>query len=144
MLKHLATLFVASTALYAAEADPMAEPSARLLSALEQEVTALESIQSAADASAVVQAVRESLLAQEDLFSVDATELWLYIDNTPGVKQPLVDALVRLAVQFERLKAVDFFDNAELRTLLSPQVIEDEGVRNARKEKLQTIDHDED
>lgn len=144
MLKHLATLLVASTALYAAEADPMAETCDRLLAALEKEVEALESIGSAADAQAAVAPVRASLLEQEDLFAVDAKELWTYIDNTAGVKQPLVDMLIRLAIQFNRASAANFYDNAELRSLLSPQVVADEAVQKARRAKLHAIDHDED
>lgn len=144
MLKNLATLLVASTALYAAEPNAVAEASDRLLQALEQEMTALEEIETPEDVPAALGAIRESLLAQEDLFAVDATELWTYIDNTPGVKQPLVDALVRIAIQFNRLRATDFFGNDELRQLLSPQVIADESVERVKKERLEQIDHDAD
>lgn len=144
MLKHLATLLVAGTALYAAEADPMAEATDRLLQALEQEVEALENIGTAADAPAAVEAVRASLQTQKKLFEVDVKELWLYIDNTEGVKQPLVDVMVRLAVQFKRLSENNYFDNAALRELLAPQIVPDEASGKAKLEKMRTIDHDED
>lgn len=144
MLKHLATLLVAGSALYAAEVNPMAEATDRLLRALEQEVAALEEISSPADAPAAVEAVRASLQVQKELFGVDARELWLYIDNVDGVKQPLVDVMVRLAVQFKRLGENQFFGNADLRELLAPQVVPDAASEKAKLEKLHSIDHDED
>lgn len=147
MYKTLASLFIASTALYAAEADPMAAVCDRLVAALEQETEALESIESAEDAPAGVEKLRASLAALKELFSEDANELWLYIDNTEGVKQPIIDVLEKLALQFARLEKAEFYGNAELRETLAPQVLVTENTEQARRakhEKLHEVDEDED
>lgn len=143
MHKTLLPILFAATAVYAADADPMADACKRLKAALEQEVAALESIKEPGDAAGAVEAVRASLLAQEDLFAVSEKELWLYIDNTEGVKQPLVDLLERLALQFARLEDSSYFGNEELRALLGVQIESDPAVEHAKREKLHTIDHDE-
>lgn len=146
MYKTLASLFIASSVLYAAEAEPMAAVCDRLVAALEQEAEALESITEAGDISAPLAKVRESLAAQQELFAVDAGLLWQYIDNTEGVKQPIIDVLQRLALQFDRVEKAKFFGSAELRELLGPQVLATpatERANRAKREKLREIDHDE-
>lgn len=147
MYKTLVPLLCATTALYAAEADPMAEVCARLVTALEHEVEALASIQAAEDVPGALEKLRASLLAQEDLFAVDERLLWLYIDNTAGAKQPIVDVLEELALQFGRMVKSDFFSSEELRQVLAPQVQTTPALdhkRRAKREKLQEIDPDED
>lgn len=147
MYKTLASLLVAGTAVYAAEADPMADVCDRLVSALEQETAALASITSAESVPAGVEQLRASLAALQELMSVDSNELWLYIDNTEGVKQPIIDVLEELALQFARVEKASFFGSEELRGILAPQVLETvdtEAARHAKREKLREIDHDED
>lgn len=146
MYKTLVPLLCVGTALYAAEADPMVEVCERLIAALEQEVEALESIEKAEDVPAALEQLRAGLLAQEDLFAVDQKLLWQYIDNTPGAKQPIVDVLELLAVQFVRMESNNFFDSAELRQILTPQIFGSPDAKSGKKtkrEKLHEIDHDE-
>lgn len=144
MFKTLVPVFLATTALYAAETDPMAEVCDRLAAALEQETAALTRMQTAEDVPAALEELRSSLAALKSLMEVDQKELWLYIDNTPGAKQPLVDELERLALQFARLKNAGFFSNGELKALLAPQVLDSPEAQRAKREKLREIDHDED
>ncbi len=144
MRKFLLSLFLCSSALCYAETDPIAEVYARLDSAITQVVQALESIEQPQDADRAVAEVRAGIQAQQELLSVDEKALWQYIDNTDNAKQPLVDMLERLALQFARLEQSDYFGNAELRALLSPQLVEDPSAKPAKSQKLRTIDHDED
>ena len=122
----------------------MASAYESLLSALTREAVALEKIEEPADAAGVVEEVRAALLTQKGLLSVDAAELWQYIDNTDGKKQPLIDVLERLALQFGRLEETDYFGNPELKALLSAQIEENPEAAKAKREKVHAVDHDED
>lgn len=144
MHRFLLPVFFASSALYAAENDPMACVYESLLHALNQEVAALEKIEEPADAAGVVEEVKAALTAQKELLAVDAKELWQYIDNTEGKKQPLIDVLERLALQFGRLEKTNYFDSADLRSLLSAQIEENLEAARAKREKIHAVDHDED
>lgn len=144
MYKMLVPFLVASSAIYASENNPMADVCDRLLSALEQETSALTRMQSGTDVEAALDELRASLNTLKELMAVDQKELWLYIDNTKGVKQPIIDELERLALQFARIQQAGFFNNAELRELLAPQVITDPEAQKAKREKLREVDHDED
>ena len=76
--------------------------------------------------------------------SVDDAELWLYIENTEGVKQPLVDVLSQLALQMARIEEAAYFNYAGLQELLAPQTVETPEVQNAKLEKIRAVDHDDD
>ena len=147
MFKPFAALFLAASAVYAS-ADPVVDAYEALLASFEQEVVALEKIQQAADAVAAVASVQAALDTQKQLRvtlgSEGEKELWVYIDNTAGAKQPLVDVMVRLAVQFKRVEENQFFDNAALRELLTPQIVPDATSEKAKLEKMRAIDHDDD
>lgn len=147
MFKPFAALFLAASAVYAS-AEPVVEAYETLLASLEQEVVALEKVQQAADAPGAVASVQAALNTQRQLRDTlrgdGEKELWVYIDNTADAKQPLVDVMVRLAVQFKRMAENNFFDNAELRELLSPQIVPDAMSEKAKLEKLRAIDHDDD
>lgn len=117
----LSLLFV-GCALYAQAEDGVEQACARLTSALEQQVVALEGITDTASSQQAVPTIRESLRVLEDLFSVGETAMWQYIDHTEGVKLPLIELMQRLAVQFGRLEETSYFGNAELKVLLSPQM----------------------
>lgn len=144
MYKMLVPFLMVSSAIYAAEANPMAAVCERLVAALGQETAALTRMQSEADVDAALDDLRASLDALKEQLAVDQKELWLYIDNTEGVKQPIIDELERLALQFARVQQAGFFNNAQLRELLAPQLITDPEAQRAKLEKLQEIDHDED
>lgn len=143
MYKMLVPLIFAGSVLHAAAVEPMAEACSRLVAALGQETAALQKMQTAADVSGALEDLRASLAALEALFEVDEKELWMYIDNTEGAKQPIVDELERLAVQFIRVSREKFFGNAELRNLLAPQVLNTPQKPRAKRGKLREIDHDE-
>lgn len=143
MFKMLVPILMAGTALYAAETEPMAAVCDQLLAALEQETASLTKMQAADDVPAALEELRDSLQKLEALMAVDAKELWTYIDNTTGAKQPLVDELERLALQFARVQKAEFFNNAELKSLLAPQVLEQPKTHRSKREKLHEIDHDE-
>ncbi len=144
MYKTLVPILIASTVLHAAEENPMADVCDRLVAALAQETAALTKIQSPADAEGALDELRASLQALETLFAVDEKELWMYIDNTAGVKQPIVDELERLALQFSRIQKANFFQNATLRQLLAPQVLSTpQNAKKTKRGKLREIDHDE-
>lgn len=147
MFKPFAALFFAASAVYAS-AEPVVEAYETLLTSLEQEVVALEKVQQAADASEAAASVQAALKTQQQLRDSlqgdGERELWVYIDNTADAKQPLVDVMVRLAVQFKRMAENNFFDNAELRELLSPQIVPDATSEKAKLEKMRAIDHDDD
>lgn len=144
MHRFLLPVFFASSALYAAETDPMASVYESLLRALNQEAVALEKIGEPADAAGVVEEVKAALSAQKQLLAVDARELWRYIDNTEGKKQPLIDVLARLALQFGRMEKTNYFQNADLKALLSAQIEENAEAAKAKREKIHAVDHDED
>ncbi len=143
MFKMLVPILMAGTALYAAEAEPMAAVCDQLLAALEQETASLTKMQAADDVPAALEELRASLQKLEALKAVDANALWTYIDNTTGVKQPLVDELERLALQFARVQMAAFFNNEELKSLLAPQVLEQPAGHRSKRAKLHEIDHDE-
>lgn len=143
MFKMLVPILMAGTALYAAETEPMAAVCDQLLAALEQETASLTKMQAADDVPAALEELRDSLQKLEALMAVDAKELWTYIDNTTGAKQLLVDELERLALQFARVQKAAFFNNAELKSLLAPQVLEQPKTHRSKREKLHEIDHDE-
>ena len=147
MFKPFAALFLAASAVYAS-AEPVVEAYETLLASLEQEVVALEKVQQAADAPGAVASVQAALNTQRQLRDTlrgdGEKELWVYIDNTADAKQPLVDVMVRLAVQFKRMAENNFFDNGELRELLSPQIVPDAMSEKAKLEKMRAIDHDDD
>lgn len=144
MHRTLLPILFAVPAIYAADSASVAVSYGRLYDALEQEVLALEKIVKPADAAAAVEKVRASLAVQNELLSVDQNELWLYIDNTQGKKQALVDMMVRLALQFQRVEIAAFFGNDELKELLAPQIILDPTVKHAKREKVHAVDHNAD
>lgn len=109
----------------AAQAAP-ADTAAALKDALEQEVQLLEGIADAGGVQAALPGLQKALAAQKALFSADEKELWEYLDNTDGVKLPLLELLQRLAAQLTRLEDAAFFDNAELKELLYEQILTDE------------------
>lgn len=145
MNRYLLPSLFAVSALYAQASEPMADASGRLLAALEKEVEVLEQIQQPQDAAEALSELRDALKELEALAaSVDDAELWLYIENTEGVKQPLVDVLSQLALQMARIEEAAYFNYAGLQELLAPQTVETPEVQNAKLEKIRAVDHDDD
>lgn len=145
MNRYLLPSLFAATALYAQASEPMADACDRLLSALEIEVEALEQIQQPQDVAEALGELHDAVKTLEALTaSVDSAELWLYIENTEGVKQPLVDILSQLALQMARMENAAYFNHAELKELLAPQTEETPEMQNAKLEKIRAVDHDDD
>ena len=144
MNRYLLPSLFAVSALYAQASEPMADASERLLSALEKEVDALEQIQKPEDAAEVLGELRDALKELEAMAaSVDDAELWQYIENTEGVKQPLVDILSQLALQMARIEEAAYFNHSGLQELLAPQTEETPEVQNAKLEKIRAVDYDD-
>lgn len=140
----LPTLVAAAIVQPAAAADPMAEACERLQQSMEQVVEALEQIQQREDVEEVLPELRAALDEQKSLLSVNEEDLWQYIDNTEGVKQPLVDVLSRLALELSRMESAAFFQHEELKSLLLPQTEESEASQHAKIEKARGVHDDED
>ncbi len=121
--RFLCPLFALAAVLPAAAATPD-EACKQLRTALEQELAILEPLVDAAGADAALpklDAVLKELAAMDS--SPEAQKaLWEYIDNTEGVKLPLVELLQCLAMEFARLEKADFFGHEGLRAALAPQV----------------------
>lgn len=95
----------------------------RLAAGLRDEVQLLSGITDNASADAAAQPLARVLADLAALNAqVDEKELWLYIDNTPGIKQPLLEEIERLFVQLQRLEKAEFFHSRELSRLLTPIV----------------------
>ncbi len=97
----------------------------QLRAALNREIALLESVTDETTADAALpelEALLRKLAAMDRSFEAEKA-LWGYIDNTEGVKQPMVELLQRLTIQFMRLEDAAFFGHQGLRKLLAPQII---------------------
>lgn len=144
MHRFLLPLLLVTAPVYAAEASPVVDAYQRMLQALEQKTEALESIKQAEDAQKAVEPVREALQKLQALFAVDEKELFNYIDNTAGIKQPLIDIMQRMALQFSRLEQNAYYNNAQLRELLAPQIEAGSSQKKIKHGKLREEDSDDD
>ena len=145
MTRYLLPSLFAATAMYVQAAEPMADAWERLLNALEKEVEALEQMQSPQDVDNALLELRDAVQTLATLAAtVDEKELWQYIDNTADKKQPLVDVLSQLALEFSRIEMAGYFNNGELKTLLAPQIEETSDIKNAKLEKIRVADDDDD
>ncbi len=106
----------------------------QLRSLLTRELGILQSVQDAASASAAVAPLAEALSALEQMDrSYEAEKaLWTYIDNTAGVKQPLIELLQLLTIEFSRLQKASFYGCGELEAQLTPQLHGPEQAENAQ------------
>lgn len=94
---------------------------ARLAAGLKEEVQVLAGITDATSAAAAVptlSSVLQKLAALNE--QVNEKELWLYIDNTPDLKQPLVEEVEKLFVQLQRLEEAHCYACKPLQSLLAP------------------------
>lgn len=144
MNRFLLSPLIVTTVVCASAAEPVADAYERLVDALEMEVEALGQMQQAGEVEESLGKLRAALEAQQALLALDEKELWLYIDNTPGVKQPLLNILSKLALEFARMEEESYFNHAGLKELLSPQIEEDPDAQKAKLEKIHAVDHDDD
>ncbi len=118
-LLSLAALVVAPAAVASPEAACQ-----QLRAALERELAILRSVQDSSSAAAALpqlQAVLRELAEMDRSYEAEKA-LWEYIDNTTGVKLPLVELLQSLAIEFTRLEDAAFFGHEGLRAQLAPQL----------------------
>jgi hypothetical protein len=115
-----ALLSVAACVVHAAGEEDVCK---RLSAGLAEQESVLMGAQDAATASKAVPELRRVLADLSSMHQqVDADALWLYIENHPDVKNELMERLLKLAVQFQRLQKAKFYGNAELRQALAPQL----------------------
>ncbi len=119
-LISLAALVVAATA----EASPEEAACQQLSDALTRELAILRTVQDSASATASIPQLKTVLdeLATMDRSYEAEKALWEYIDNTEGVKLPMVELLQRLTIELYRLEKAHFYMNKEFYLLLKPQV----------------------
>lgn len=92
-----------------------------LLAALEEQVELLTEVTDAASAAAALPRLKENMAALAALNGrVPENRLWLYIDNSPEVKIPLIEQLQLLSVQLVRLEQAEFYGNSALSAQLRP------------------------
>lgn len=90
---------------------------------LAEEEQVLAGVQDAATAAAAVPELQRVLAELSALHGQgDPTGVWLHIENTPELKNELIERLLKLAVQFRRLQKERFYGNNELGALLAPQL----------------------
>lgn len=95
----------------------------QLAKALEDEVRLLSGIRDAATCQQAIEPLKkllEGMKAQRK--GIDEEVLWRYIDNTPNLKQPLINTLEFLFLQLQRLHQKKYFGSAELQRLLRVQL----------------------
>lgn len=95
----------------------------RLHQGLKQELEILSAISDTATAQAAVEPLQNTLaLLAERVEGVSDKDLWYYIENTSGLKLPLVEFVQLLSVEFTRLEKAKFFGSDDLRETLLPQL----------------------
>lgn len=106
-----------------AQAGGEKEACAELEKGLLEQLQVLRGITDKAQAQARISALDRVLKKLQALNAkTNGAELWRYIDNTPGVKQPLITILEDTMVQLQRIERAKFFGNHELRRRLEPMV----------------------
>ena len=89
---------------------------------LKNEVRLLDSIRDTTGTQGALAPVKKQLNQFADQRKkIDEEALWRYINNTPDLKQPLIETLELLFLQLQRLKQANYYGNAKLRQLLSVQ-----------------------
>ncbi len=110
-----------------AQASPE-ESCGRLRAGLEREVQLMAAM---TDATSVAEKLPQLQAVLAELAAMDRSpeaqkELWLYIDNTEGVKLPLIELVQQLCVQLQRLQKQAFYGHEGLRAALAPQLPPDQ------------------
>lgn len=95
-----------------------------LLSHLTRQYQLLCSVTSPESARAVLEPLTTCLKELLDMKThVNDEALWLYIENTPGAKQPYRIILLKTSIEFQRLAKEQFYGCEQLRELLKPQMV---------------------
>ena len=95
----------------------------KLATALHREVELLSNITDASSAKAALPELRRVVEELKALRTqTDSEQLWRYIENTPGIKQPLLDDAERLLVELQRLESAKCYAVQPLYNLLRPML----------------------
>ena len=93
----------------------------KLADALHRQVCLLSSITNESAAQAALPELKEIMAELSALNQqVDSEQLWRYIENTPDIKQPILEDAEQLLVELQRLESNRFFSVGALRDLLRP------------------------
>lgn len=96
----------------------------KLEAGLREEVRLLGSIVDASTAKATLPALKKTMEELQSLNTqIDEQQLWRYIENTPAVKQPLIDHVERLFLELQRLEKNRCYSYKPLESLLKPMLI---------------------
>lgn len=95
----------------------------QLFSVLKNQAEVLQGIKDNATAGEAVKDLNDCMAKQAALFDVDENALWLHIDNSDEIKQKFLILLQELAAEYSRLESANFFDCAELRSLVYSQLL---------------------
>ena len=93
----------------------------QLTTALHRQVELMSGITAEESARAALPELKRVMTELKELErQVNSEQLWRYIENTPDIKQPLMEDAERLLVELQRLEESRFFSVKELRELLRP------------------------
>lgn len=96
----------------------------KLASALHREVNLLASIVDKDTAQAALPELRQVVAELKSLHEqVNSEQLWRFIENTPDVKQPILEDAERLLVELQRLETARCYAVRPLYALLRPMFI---------------------
>lgn len=103
----------------AEQSQATAEACRKLQEGLGRQVRILSGISDAETAHAALVPLSESMQYLRKMKGdTNNAELWRYLDNTPGVKLPIITILEDMMVQLQRLEKAHFYGNEELRRML--------------------------
>lgn len=122
-LALLSTLIISAPGIaYAQQAEQSAYE--KLAQGLHEEVQILSRICSAETAHEKLPALKQAVAALKSLQQeTDSQQLWRYIENTQGLKEPLINAVELLFIELQRLEKARFYGVKELAQLLRPMLI---------------------
>lgn len=104
-----------------AMAAPVEEYYKQLEEDLSEQIGLLDKARDKATADAACPALSRNLSRLEELTGkAQKAEFWRYIDNTPDVKQNLVERVQRLSLQLQRLEKVECYGSEGMKKLLAP------------------------
>lgn len=90
---------------------------------LRSEATLLASIEDEASANAALPELKRVMDELKSLNTqIDEQQLWSYIENTPDIKQPLIETVERLFVELQRLEKAKFYSVQPLMKQLRPML----------------------
>ena len=96
----------------------------QLLDGLQAQNRILSTITDKETARVALPELKQTMATLKALNSqVDENDFWNYLENTPDVKQPLLDEMETLFGELQRLEKANFFGSQPLRNQLEPLII---------------------